>query len=644
MTVTTGCGGRAPGQRPLSVIRRFSPGPAHYLFVIVFLVRLVDLSRLSASALLVPTRGDMHFYNEWALRILRPASGGHEAFYGLPLYPYFLAVLYRIFGYSPFIPGLLQILLDAGTAVLIYQLASHLLSNAKPPSSRRPGAWEWGRPDEGKIWGAIAALAWGFYVPAQAYSIVLMPTSCVVFVFWLVVWWLVKREVLSWKESLGLGLLIGVAAMAVATILFLIPLVLAALLLKRKQGIKRPFLPRAAVCVIGVLLGTSPCWIHNYFIARDPVFLSAHSGINFWIGNNPYANGYPRFPPGLRAGQAAMLEDSIASAEAAAGHRLKRSEVSAYWSGQAKAYIGQHFGSWLKLLLVKLRNFWSAFQYDDISVITNLRSQGVILPGVYFGLVAALGLAGMIIAWRIAPASRWVTAAILLQMLALLAVFVTERYRLPAVPGLLVLGAFGLSTLWRIFLYRQYRTAAIYLAVLTGATLLVSWPQRKSSLWALDAYNSGWQALESGNLTLAEKKLSLAQRYVPTNPETNFALGNLRLAQGKVEGAASFYLTTLQYDPNHRGALNNLGVMALSAGRYDMAETWLRRAERIDARNAKTHFLLARALWKKGASQAAQSEIDMALSLRPDQVEFRQLKANFESESIRLPGGTHVNE
>src|SRR5207253_9084347 len=107
-------------------------------------------------------------------------------------------------------------------------------------------------------------------------------------------------------------------------------------------------------------------------------------------------------------------------------------------SAKAKNYIGQHFGEWLKLLLKKLRNFWSAFQYDDLSIITSLREQGIVLPGLYFGIIAALALPGMLLAWRMAPPSRWITLAILLQMTALLTVFVTERYRLPVVPGLLI--------------------------------------------------------------------------------------------------------------------------------------------------------------------------------------------------------------
>ena len=238
MTATTGWWRgalRASASSPF--LRRFSPGLPHYLFLIVFLVRLVDLGRFSASALLVPARGDMHFYNEWALRILHAGPGAPGAFYGLPLYPYFLAAIYRIFGYTPFVPAFLQVLLDAGTAVLIYQLASHFLSNAKHRTPAQPAPPQvLNLPGDPKLFGALAALAWAFYVPAQAYSIVLMPTSYAVFAFWLVVWWIVRRQALSWKECLGLGLLIGVSAMAVATIVFLVPLVLGALLLKGKIG------------------------------------------------------------------------------------------------------------------------------------------------------------------------------------------------------------------------------------------------------------------------------------------------------------------------------------------------------------------------------------------------------------------------
>jgi hypothetical protein len=366
--------------------------------------------------------------------------------------------------------------------------------------------------------------------------------------------------------------------------------------------------------------------MHNCFIAHDRVFLSAHSGINFWIGNNPGAIGYPRFPPGLHAGQAAMLQDSIDVAESAAGHALPRGQVSQYWAAKARNYITSHPVAWLRLLALKLRNLWSAFQYDDLSIITILREQNVTLPGIYFGLVAALALPAIFLVWKTAPLSRWIAVAIALHVLALLPVFTTERYRLPIVPGLLIFAAFGLVAVFNHVVVGKFRWAIAYAAFLIVSSVFISWPQRDPSLWALDAYNSGWQALESGNLPLAERKLQLARAYVPTNPETNFALGNLRLAEGNSAAASTFYLTTLQLDDRHRGALNNLGVIALDHQQFELAEHWFRRALDLNTRNAKTHFLLAKTYAARGDRADACAEIDSAVALSPQQPEFRQLR------------------
>ena len=618
-------------------IKGYSPGLATYLFAGVLLLRLLALARLTTSMFLLPARGDMYFYNDWALRILRSELTDHLAFYGLPGYAYLLAFLYKIFGYSPFVPAFLQAALDGGTAVLIYWIALRVFPTAESLILPRPGPWSFIVTRERELVSFLAALGWAFFVPAQAYSVILMPTVWLVFVFWFVVWWIVRTETgPSPRECLFLGLLMGATAMAIATILFLAPLLLAASFLTRKTGnshSRRRFPLSAAFLLCGIIAGISPCWIHNYVVARDPVVLSAHSGINFWIGNNPGANGYPRFPPGLRAGQAAMLEDSISAAESAAGRSLKRSEVSAYWSDKASNYIAHHPDEWLKSLLIKLRNFWSAFQYDDLSIITSLREEHVILPGLYFGLVAAFALPGILLAWRSSVLSRWVAAAILLHMTALLPVFVTERYRLAVVPGLLIFAAIGLSLFWRSLIARVYGQVALYLFLLLASTMFVSWPQRNPSLWALDAYNSGWQALEAGNLAGAEKKLALARSYVPANPETNFALGNLKLAQGKRKAASSFYVATLTFDQGHRGALNNLGVMALEDHNYDAAETWFRRALLVEPGNAKTHFLLAKIFWAEGRREGAQREIDFALQLEPKRREFNELKQELTSDS-----------
>jgi Tfp pilus assembly protein PilF len=605
---------------------RFSLGLGHLVFAGVFALRLGTLLGLTHSALLLPTRGDMHFYNDWARDILHGQFTQPLAFYGLPGYAYLLALLYKLFGENPFVPGLLQAGIDAGVAVLIYRICLQIFASAKSTplaANLNP-----------RLIGLFAAIGWAFFVPAQAYSVVLMPTTWFVFVFWFVVWRVVRSRTAPGRpECFLLALLIGITATGIATILAIVPLLCAALLLERQSWGGQTLVTRVGLVLAGLALGTSPCWIHNYVIAKDPVFLSAHSGINVWIGNNPTATGYPRFPPGLRTGQAAMLQDSITQAEAAAGRSLKHAEVSAYWSDKAKTYIASNLGDWFGLLGHKLRNFWSAFQYDDLSIITSLREQDVILPGLSFGIVAAFAIPGIFLGWRQAPRSRWVLAAVLLSMVALLAVFITERYRLVAVPGLLIFTSLGLSILWKAFVSRDFKNTAIYLALLVASTIFVAWPQRDPSLWALDAYNSGWQALESNNLPLAEKKLAVAYAYVPENSETLFALGNLRFAQNDPSGAQAFYRAVLNLDPQHKGAFNNLGVIALDAKDYSEAKKWFRRAEDVDPRNAKTHFLLAKTLLAENDRQAARIEIDMAIGLDPDRPEFIALKERINENS-----------
>ena len=57
---------------------------------------------------------------------------------------------------------------------------------------------------------------------------------------------------------------------------------------------------------------------------------------------------------------------------------------------------------------------------------------------------------------------------------------------------------------------------------------------------------------------------------------------------------------------------------------------WFRRAADVDPCSAKTHFLLAKALLGKSDRTGAQSEIDAAIGLKPDQPEFSALKQQIE--------------
>jgi hypothetical protein len=596
--------------------------PASFVFAGALLVQLIVLARLADSPLLLPTHGDMFFYNDWARRIVAGRSFDGFAFYGLPGYSYGLAAIYYLFGYNPFVPALIQACANAGTAVLLYKISVRLF-----PSTVTS-------PRRGPCIGSLAALGWAFFQPGQAYGAILMPTTLSVFAFWFVVWQIVARDKLPPVVFfLLLGSFIGINATAVATILFLLPLLVLACFYKwpatvKPHGFWRTRLLSIAFLFAGVGIGTAPCWIHNYVYAHDPVILSAHSGVNFWIGNNPMATGYPRFPAGLRASQESMLRDSIKAAEHAAGHPLKRSEVSTYWSRLARDYIKHHFTDWLRLLGTKVGNFWGAFQYDDLSIITIMREEQVILPGIRFGLVAALALAACIFAIREQPSAKWIAGAIILQVCALLPVFVTERYRLAAVPGLLVFAAYGLW--WFADHLGQPRCVIAYGVALIAAVSVVARPATEPSLWALDAYNSGIFALDLQKYDLAEKRLDLAYSYAPANAEVNFAMGNLRLAENNKSEAKGYYLKAITLNPTHEGAFKNLGVLALEEQRWRLAQYFLRHALQQNSDEATTHFLLAKSLMGDRNREQARVEIETAIRLQPEQQEFQRLKQTIE--------------
>ncbi len=602
-----------------------------YLFAFVFLLRVLSLTRLTSSPFLLPSGGDMRFYDDWAQHILRGELTDHLAFFGLPLYPYLLALFYKVIGYTPFIPALLQTLADIITATLIYQISVAVFGERADGSGEREDS-SFLSHRRGRVIGVSAAVAWALFVPAQAFSLVVMPTAFAVTALWLVIAWIIKHPVMPGPvRSSVLGALVGLAATAVATILFALPLLLAAIFIKPAKAPRRPTQWRsrvaaAALLLLGAGLGTGPCWIHNYFVARDPVFLSAHGGINFWIGNNPASKGYPNFPAGMRAEQASMLQDSTTLAEAEVGHPLPRSEVSAFWSAKAKAYIAAHPGAWMRLQWQKTLNFWNAFEYDDLGVITKLRESGVIWPGLHFGVAAALAIPGIVLALRAFPASGWILAGIFAQMVSVLPVFVTERYRIAAVPGLLIFACFGLCRLAQSCSVRGFSTIALYLIVLLAGTAFVSMPRTDPALWALTAFTSGRQALDSGDFTRAEQELQRARAYVPDNPETNFALGNLRLGQAKRAEAKSLYEIALHLDSKHKGALNNLALLALEEEQPPLAMEYLRRALEQHPQEAKTFYLLSKAHLASEDFPNARIAIERALERDRDRAEYRQLQ------------------
>jgi tetratricopeptide (TPR) repeat protein len=200
--------------------------------------------------------------------------------------------------------------------------------------------------------------------------------------------------------------------------------------------------------------------------------------------------------------------------------------------------------------------------------------------------------------------------------------------------------------------------------VLCGAAAwFVSIPRKDIGMWSLDHYKAGIRATEAAQieqramrftsaedaLDRAQRNLETAYRYVQTNAEINFALGNLWLARSYQPSigentkrdyrnrAIQFYGHTLSLDPRHSAACNNLGILYMGEKRWSDAERFLSKAITIEPKDAKAHYLLALTLKEEAKLDEARAEVEKALRLRPTDKQIQALRDQLAAPGAPTP-------
>src|SRR5581483_11659697 len=105
-----------------SLVQRSRPRFRSILIVVfaaALLVRLVHVWQLRPSPFSSILMGDARGYDEWAQRIAHGDWIGTDVFYQAPLYPYFLAVLYTLFGRHLLLVRIVQAFVGASSCVLL---------------------------------------------------------------------------------------------------------------------------------------------------------------------------------------------------------------------------------------------------------------------------------------------------------------------------------------------------------------------------------------------------------------------------------------------------------------------------------------------------------------------------------------------
>lgn len=371
------------------------------------------------------------YHHQWATDILGGNFRGTEVFFRAPLYPYFLALLYKVSGSSIAFALLCQHLIGTGTAVLAYLLSRRFFTR-----------------NISLLAGATAALYWPFlYFEGD-----LLIVTLVMFLNMLALLLLTGRPGGAAVPVIA-GLVLGLSAIARPSVLVFLPVVPLAIHLGGRNGraaASHRWLRRSLLVYAGAAIVITPVLIRNYVVGRDFVPIASQGGVNFYIGNNPGSDGATAIVPGTRWDWWGGYEDAIRLAEKDRGRPLKPSQVSNYYFRKGFGFILSSPGKSLPLLAKKFYMFWAGGERSNNKSVYFFWHQSgmgkVPLPG--FWLVAPLGILGGILLWGKRPGLWMLHLFVISYMLGVVAFFVNARFRLPVVPVLIVFAAYAASYLW----------------------------------------------------------------------------------------------------------------------------------------------------------------------------------------------------
>jgi tetratricopeptide (TPR) repeat protein len=499
-------------------------------------IRVVFLVQLHGSDLWELLSLDARFYAELATRIASGGGLGGVVTYN-PLYPLFLAPIFRLTGHTLITVRLAQSALGIVTLWLVYK-AGRLLA-----------AEERGLGGLTGLAAMVMALLYGQFVLFEGS---ILATSLVTFIsttsvtIALRLEGMLKREgecagpdprMALWIPASGLGALLGAGALGRPNFFLLLAAIVPVWIVVGYHRWRC-----AAACAVGSLIVLAPILIYNSARSGQFVPVSAHGGINLYIGNRPDADGTFATPQGIRAYMEGIVEDSRAVAAQRTGRDLTHAEASRYWTGETIAAIKADPARWLALLGRKLMLFWNGSEISDVVDIGFVRTSCPVLGLLFvpFSLISAFALVGLLLVWRHAARPQVVLLFVVAGVASILPFFVNTRYRMPVLPVIILAAAYFMAWIVRSTAGRRWKGSAVYVA---AAALLLALTSR-----AMVDVNPSAGYTFLGNFHMerrqeekAEKAFREAYRLEPDRVETAINYARILQLRGNKEQAKVLY-------------------------------------------------------------------------------------------------------
>jgi len=389
-------------------------------------IRILYLLSLRTSLFFKDPILDSRLYDSWALGVASGQWLGQDAFFMAPLYPYFLGLVYLLFGHDPLAAISIQLLLGSVSCVLAFLIA---------------------RKVAGTLVAVTAGLMLAFYGPVLFFEGLLLPEFLGILINLTWLYLLVRSGADAGpRTSVVAGVLVGLSALARPSALLFIPCIALWLALARRTSYRR-VLTLAGTLVAGACFVLAPVTVRNYAVAHDFVLITSNGGLNFYIGNNPNSDGVYRSVEGLHMVGADPESDWAGRhyAESALGRDLRPSEVSDYWLGESLRFIRQHPGRFVTLVFRKAVLFWNSYEFpqiEDYYMWMDLSTFGV--PLLSFAFLGPLGILGMALTIGRGERFALLRLFVVFYMISICIFFVTARYRVHVVSVLSIFSAYSL--------------------------------------------------------------------------------------------------------------------------------------------------------------------------------------------------------
>ena len=520
------------------------------VFGIALVVRLIYVWQISSMPFFEAPIIDAEMYDLSAMKILQSIVE-QKPFYQAPLYSYFLALIYRIFGHGYLVPRLIQSAIGAVNCVMVALIGKRLFGER-----------------QGLLAGCIAAL----YGPLIHFEGELLRPVLIIFLGLSMI-----LCILSWSEDRPIwaaiaGLLMGLSSITRENILIVLPVIVIYLWMSSKKSRWHAPVLFIALTLIPII----PVTVNNYKKSGDLVPVSTQGGMNFFIGNSAHSDRLTGLQPGIE------WEKMAFSPREELGPDPKPSEFQSWFIKKALKDISQSPTGWIGKLVKKL---YLVFYGEELTPNSNLdlyRERSFLLRiliskcgplFIPFGLLFPFFVLG--IGVKGANRDKWLLLSfIITYSLSLMLFHVRARYRVPIVPLMIPFTAAGILYLIKQIKLQDVKKVAFSFFILAFFAVLVNAPLADVSFAKRfpTNYFVGQALYNKGHDELALEEFEKGLEKDPHFPELRRVYGHTLIRRGRLEEGLEQITMARDLAPDYAPI------------RKDLGKLYQKKAEKLKAR------------------------------------------------------------